>query len=134
MTALNAVVSSDVLDDGKLLAFSTEQNSGVAAYGNLAAMSALREDNSMFKEGIPSNFLAVMVATVGVDGAKVEDCATNSQNIVNAIQNRRLSKSGVDEDEEAQNMIELQNLLNYQYQVISVMNEVLDRLINSTGV
>jgi flagellar hook-associated protein FlgK len=40
----------------------------------------------------------------------------------------------VDEDEEAQNLIELQNLLNYQYQVISVMNEVLDRLINSTGV
>jgi flagellar hook-associated protein 1 FlgK len=134
MTALNAVVSSDVLDDGKLLAFSTEQNSGVAAYENLAAMSALREDNSMFKEGIPSNFLSVMVATVGVDGAKVEDCTTNSENIVNAVDNRRLSKSGVDEDEEAQNMIELQNLLNYQYQVISVMNEVLDRLINSTGV
>jgi flagellar hook-associated protein 1 FlgK len=134
MTALNAVVSSDVLDDGKLLAFSTEQNSGVAAYENLAAMSALREDNSMFKQGTATNFLAVMVATVGVDGAKVEDCATNSQNIVNAIQTRRLSKSGVDEDEEAQNLIELQNLLNYQYQVISVMNEVLDRLINSTGV
>jgi flagellar hook-associated protein 1 FlgK len=106
----------------------------VAAYENLQEMSALREDNSMFKQGTPTNFLAVMVATVGVDGAKVEDCTTNSENIVNAVNNRRLSKSGVDEDEEGQNLIELQNLLNYQYQVISVMNDVLDRLINSTGV
>jgi flagellar hook-associated protein 1 FlgK len=134
MTALNVVVASDVQEDGKLLAFSKEANTGVAAYENLDAMSALRENNSMFKQGTPSNFLAVMVATVGVDGAKVEDCATNSENIVNAVNNRRLSKSGVDEDEEGQNMIEFQNLLNYQYRVISVMNDVLDRLINSTGV
>jgi flagellar hook-associated protein 1 FlgK len=134
MTALNAVVADDVLDDGKLLAFAKEANAGVAAYENLQEMSALREDNSMFKQGTPTNFLAVMVATVGVDGAKVEDCTTNSENIVNAVNNRRLSKSGVDEDEEGQNLIELQNLLNYQYQVISVMNDVLDRLINSTGV
>jgi flagellar hook-associated protein 1 FlgK len=134
MTALNVVVAEDVLDDGKLLAFSNDPDAGVASSTNLEKMSALREDNSMFKQGTPSNFLAVMVATVGVDGAKVEDCSTNAENIVNAVNNRRLSKSGVDEDEEAQNMIELQNLLNYQYQVISIMNDVLDRLINSTGV
>jgi flagellar hook-associated protein 1 FlgK len=133
MTALNAVVSSEVLDDGKLLAFSKEANLGVASYENLDAMSALREDNTMFKQGIPSNFLAVMVATVGVDGAKISDCSSNSENLVNAVDNRRLSTSGVDEDEEGQNMIEYQNLLNYQYRVIAVMNEVLDRLINSTG-
>lgn len=134
MTALNVVVSEEVLNDGKLLACSLEANSGVAAYENLQKMSALREDNSMFKQGIPSNFLAVMTATIGVDGAKVEDCMTNSENIVNAVENRRLSKSGVDEDEEGQHMIEFQNLLNYQYRVIAVMNEVLDQLINNMGV
>ena len=88
----------------------------------------------MFKQGIPSNFLAVMTATVGVDGAKIDDCAANSKNILDAVENRRLSKSGVDEDEEGKNMIEYQNLLKYQYQVISIMNEVLDKLINGTGV
>lgn len=41
---------------------------------------------------------------------------------------------GVDEDEEAQNLVITQNLLNAQYRVISVMNEVLDKLINETGV
>ena len=88
----------------------------------------------MFKQGMPSNFLAIMTAAVGVDGAKINDCTTNSKNIVDGVENRRLSKFGVDEDEEGKNMIEYQNLLKYQYRVISVMNEVLDRLINSTGV
>lgn len=134
MTALNIQVSNDILNDGKKLAFSTEPNAGVAARENLTRMSALREDNSMFKQGIPSNFLAVMTATIGVDGAKVDDCTTNSKNILDAVENRRLSKSGVDEDEEGKNMIEYQNLLKYQYQVISIMNEVLDKLINGTGV
>ncbi|WP_455056864.1 flagellar hook-associated protein FlgK [Jutongia sp.] len=134
MTALNVQVSKDVLSDGKKLALSTEANAGVASNDNLNKLSALREDNSMFRQGMPSNFLAVMTAAVGVDGAKINDCSTNSKNIVDAVENRRLSKSGVDEDEEGKNMIEYQNLLKYQYQVISVMNEVLDRLINSTGV
>lgn len=134
MTALNVNVSDDILEDGKKLAFSADPNAGVAAYDNLTKLSALREDNSMFKQGIPSNFLAVMTATIGVDGAKIDDCTTNSKNILDAVDNRRLSKSGVDEDEEGQHMIEYQNLLNYQYRVISVMNEVLDKLINGTGV
>ena len=59
---------------------------------------------------------------------------TNSENIQKAIENRRLSVMGVDEDEEGQNLIITQNLLNAQYRVISVMNEVLDKLINQTGV
>lgn len=134
MTALNVVVSKELMEDEKKLALSLKENNGVASYENLTRMSGLREDNTMFKQGIPSNFLSVMVATIGVDGAKVEDCASNSEDILNAVQNRRLSKTGVDEDEEGQNMIELQNLLNYQYHVISVMNQVLDKLINEMGV
>ena len=58
----------------------------------------------------------------------------NAENIKNAVANRRLSTAGVDEDEEGQNLIICQNLLNYQYKVLSVMNEVLDKLINGTAV
>ena len=75
-----------------------------------------------------------MTATVGVDSNKIVAATTNSENIQKAIENRRLSVMGVDEDEEGQNLIITQNLLNAQYRVISVMNEVLDKLINQTGV
>lgn len=134
MTALNAVVSADLLGDGKKLACASVAGAGVSEGGNLVKMSALREDNSMFKQGTAGSFLAVVVATVGVDERKLDNSTKNSENIVNAVDNRRLSKAGVDEDEEAQNLIEYQNLLNYQYRVISVMNQVLDKLINGTGV
>ena len=80
------------------------------------------------------SFLKVLTATVGVDSQKVITASKNAENIKNSVDNRRLSKAGVDEDEEAQNLIMCQNLLNYQYKVLSVMNEVLDKLINGTAV
>mgnify|MGYP004467371869 CR=1 FL=1 len=134
MTALSAVVSEDVQGDASLLATSTDASSGVSNGANLTYMTALREDSTMFKQGAPGSFLAVITATVGVDGEKINDCADNAGDLKDAVETRRMSKTGVDEDEEGQNMIIYQNLLNYQYRVISVMNEVLDKLINGTGV
>lgn len=75
-----------------------------------------------------------MTSTIGVDSGKVTEAAKNAKNIRDAVDNRRLSKAGVDEDEEGQNLIICQNLLNYQYKVLSVMDEVLDKLINGTAV
>lgn len=136
MTALHASVSNEVLGDGKLLASASASvvNVGVAEGGNLEKMTALREDTTMFKQGTPASFLSVVVATVGVDEDKLLNSTDNAKNILDAVDNRRLSKSGVDEDEEGQNLIQYQSLLNYQYRVISVMNEVLNKLINDTGV
>ena len=46
----------------------------------------------------------------------------------------RESVSGVDKDEEAADLIKFRSLLNSQYKVISIMNQVLDKLINGTAV
>ncbi len=134
MTALHATVSNALLEDGKLLAASGVPNGGVSEGTNLEKMTALRDDKTMFKQGAPGSFLSVVVATVGVDEDKLLNNTVNAKNILDAVDNRRLSKSGVDEDEEGQNLIQYQSLLNYQYRVISVMNEVLDKLINGTAV
>lgn len=137
MTALLYAANTDIVNDGTLFACaSLDPNSktGVSEGGNLELLAALQKDTTMFKQGTPSSFLQVMTATVGVDSSKASSSAENAQNIVNAVDNRRLSTAGVDEDEEAQNLIISQNLLNAQYQVINIMNQVLDKLINSTGV
>lgn len=42
--------------------------------------------------------------------------------------------SGADEDEETHDLITYQQMLFNQYKVLSVMNEVLDKLINQTAV
>lgn len=139
LTALNTTIDSDILKDGKLLALSDQPKNpdGTAEVENaenLKIMSAMENDKTMFRQGQPGSFLKVLTATVGVDAEKVNTASMNAENIKNAVDNRRLSKAGVDEDEEAQNLIICQNLLNYQYKVLSVMNEALDKLINGTAV
>lgn len=84
-------------------------------------------------KGEPLGFLQVMTATVGVDSDKMIDCADNANAITEAVDIRRLATSGVDEDEEGQAFIELQDLLNIQYRVVSIMNQVLSKLINEMG-
>ena len=134
LTALNTSVDSKISKDGRLLACSDQPNGGESNAENLKKMSKLSSDAEMFRVGEPTEFLRVMISTLGVDGRKLEAAEKNAENIKNAVEERRMSKCGVDEDEEGQNLIICQNLLNYQYKVLSVMNEVLNKLINETAV
>ena len=134
LTALNTQLDSEIAKDGKLLACSDEADGGISNGKNLANMSDLFDDVTMFRQGQPNNFLKIMISTVGVDGDKIKSSLENAKNIKDAVEQRRMSISGVDEDEEGKNLIMCQNLLNYQYKVLSVMNEVLNKLINETAV
>ena len=134
MTALNTSIDNKFKKDPSLLACSDEQYGGVENGEQLKKMSQLDADPNMFRQGQASNFLQIMISTLGVDSRKARENEDNALNIRNAVETRRLSKSGVDEDEEAQNLVICQNLLSYQYKVLSVMNEVLNKLINDTAV
>ena len=133
MTALNFSANSEILDDGKKIACAGRNpvlESGVHDGENWNRLYALRDDKNMFREGDPISYLQVMVATIGVDADKVNSFATNQAQVVDSIEESRLSISGVDEDEEATNLIMLQNMLFYQYHVIDVQQQVLDALLN----
>ena len=45
-----------------------------------------------------------------------------------------MSVSGVDEDEEAMNLIKFQNAYNLSSKMVSVMSEIYEKLIEETGV
>jgi len=49
------------------------------------------------------------------------------------IQNQRLSVMGVDTDEEAMDLMKFQQAYNLNSKMMSVMNEIYDKLINQTG-
>lgn len=138
LTALNYTANSDIVKDGRKLACSSTNVKGAEGWEeakNLTKMIALQTDNSIFKQGDPSSFLNVMTNSVlGVDSRSATASLDNATNIRNSVDLRRSSISGVDEDEEAQNLVICQNMLNYQYKVLSIMNEVLDKLINGTAV
>ena len=59
---------------------------------------------------------------------------TNFSNVGKAINNQRLSISGVDQDEEAVNLVKYQNAYTLASKMIQTLTEVYDRLILETGV
>lgn len=134
LTAANFSVNEDIMKDPSLIVTAKNMTEGMENNEIVLMLLKLRDDVGMFKQGTPSSFLQTMVAEVGIDTKKAENFAKSQENIVNSIENQRLSVSGVDSDEEAINLIRFQNAYNLSAKVISVMDEIYDKLINYMGV
>lgn len=90
-------------------------------------------DTSMFSQGTVSQFLQAMTTNMAVDIAKLKVFSANHDDIRYTVDNQRKSVAGVDQNEEASNLVKFENLYNLASKVISVLNEVYDKLINQTG-
>ena len=138
MTALNFSVTRAVADDPGLLACKAKENPGDNVGndngGNLQRLTEIKDNSKMFVHGAPDSFIQSMTALLGVDSQKAITMEKNQSNLLYAIDTNRKSVSGVDEDEEGSDLITFQNMLMNQYKVLNVLNEVLDKLINETGV
>lgn len=135
LTAANFTVAQAVYTNPSKIAASDSAIKTETENSNTAkALLALKDDKTMFKQGTPSSFFQTLIAEVGIDSKKATDNATNQKDILSVIDNQRLSVSGVDIDEEAMNLVMFQNAYNLSAKVISVMNEIYDKLINGTGV
>ncbi len=134
MTASNFTISDELLKDPKRLAVATDIVIGAENNDVIDSLIALKYNKELFKQGAPSSFIQTLVAEIGIDSMKASNLAKNQENILAAITNQRLSVSGVDMDEEAMNLVRFQNAYNLSAKVISVMDEIYDKLINYMGV
>lgn len=106
---------------------------GVENTDILKKLYGLQSNRDMFKQGTPVSFLETMTAEIGIDSKKAQDLSESQGNIQASIQNQRLSIMSVDQDEEALNLVKFQNSYNLNCHVVTVMNEIYDKLINGTG-
>lgn len=134
LTASNFTVSEEFFKDPSKLALSSDKDLGVENKDILDKLMKLKSDSTMFKQGTPASFFQTMVAEIGIDSKKASNSVESQTDILKMITNQRLSVSGVDMDEEAMNLVLYQNAYNLSAKVISIMNEVYDKLINGTGV
>lgn len=134
LTASNFTVSEEFFKDPAKLALSSDKDLGVENKDILDKLMKLKSDSTMFKQGTPASFFQTMVAEIGIDSKKASNSVESQTDILKMITNQRLSVSGVDMDEEAMNLVLYQNAYNLSAKVISIMNEVYDKLINGTGV
>ena len=133
-TATTLAVNSKSLKDSNYFATSTQITQGEAKYDTVEDLLKLQKDVRMFRGDSAETFLETLISDVTVDVNKTTTSSNNYSNLSTAIATQRTSVSGVDEDEEAMNLIKFQNAYNLASKVISVMSEMYDKLINETGV
>ena len=88
----------------------------------------------LFRGGGGNAFLQCIYADVTVDTQECKIFTKNFTNIQQVISQQRMSIAGVDEDEEALDLVKFQNAYNLASKCISVFSEIYDRLILQTGV
>ena len=81
-----------------------------------------------------NNNSACVLSDVALNASRANTFTKNYENIAGVIDNQRLSISGVDEDEEALNLVKFQNGYNLASKMIQTLTEIYDRLILQTGV
>ena len=136
LTAMNWELNSSWKTDPAKVVVSYERD---VEQGNVAAKPVIDRimygmtDQTMFQQGSLSQFLQAMTTNLAVDIKKMEIFTANQDDIKYTIDTQRKSISGVDENEEASDLVKFENLYNLASKVISVLNEVYDKLINETG-
>ena len=133
-TAQTVHVNKTSLKDRGYFATASEINNGVAKYDIVEKLLTLQKDVKMFRGDSAQSFLETLLSDITVDVNKNNICAKNYSNMLTVIAQQRTSVSGVDDDEEALNLIKFQNAYNLSSKVISVMSEIYNKLINETGV
>jgi flagellar hook-associated protein 1 FlgK len=135
LTAANIQVNAQSLKDANYFAtYSQDNTDGVAKYDIVEQLLKLQNQSDMFRGNDSESFLETLLSDLTVDVNKTEISSTNYSNIATVISTQRTSVSGVDEDEEALNLVKFQNAYNLASKVISVMAEMYDKLIEETGV
>ncbi|MBS4213028.1 flagellar hook-associated protein FlgK [Neobacillus rhizophilus] len=80
-----------------------------------------------------NQFYRTLAGEIGIKTQEALQMENNADMLVQQADNRRQSVSGVSIDEEMTNMVRFQQSYNAASRYISVMDEVLDKLINGTG-
>lgn len=133
LTARNFAVNKELTNDPSKLAAASDVVNGVENNDIAERLLALKNEK-IFIQGTTEGFFQTFVAEIGIDSKKAQNFANAQENIKKAIDNQRLSISGVDVDEEAMNLVRYQNAYNMSAKVISVMDEIYNKLINEMGV
>jgi len=136
MTALNFAVSDAIIGSADKLATHTEATGGQDKYDVIEDLIDLKSDKTSmsFRGGSSSNFLESILSDIALSASKANTGYVNFTNMANTIANQRLSVSGVDQDDEALNLVKYQNAYTLASKMISVLTEVYDQLILNTGV
>ena len=136
MTAANFSILAAMQSNPDLLANKYKEGDGVEQSDLLKDLKdlAYNKDKMSFRGCSASEFLQCVLADVALNANRANTFYSSFSGIANNIENQRISISGVDEDEEAVNLVKYQNGYSLASKMIQTLTEVYDKLILETGV
>lgn len=137
-SAKDLVVNPEIIKSLNLIAAASEETAGQSSSGNgkNAQDIANIKSTSLSFSGSTStadDFYRNIIGQLGVDSQEAQRMQDNSDVIIQQVENRRQSVSGVSLDEEMTNMIRFQQAYNAAARVVTVMDQCLDKIINGMG-
>jgi flagellar hook-associated protein 1 len=84
--------------------------------------------------GTVQTFYEGLIGKIGVDGQQAERMKFNAETLAMSVEKNRQSVSSVSLDEEMTNMIKFQHAYNAAARNITVIDEMLDKIINGMGI
>ena len=154
-TALNFSVNPTVISDESKVATGIDDMSPEGDGSRALAIANLRNTKINFKDlaNLDSNYDALsmkfedavggvtmngsynnIVTKVGISTQQASNMVKNEEAVMAQLTNRRESVSGVSLDEEVTNLMKFQRGYEANSRVISTLSEMLDTLINRTGI
>jgi len=133
----NSGLSLKVRSEGNQLVFYSASslfngiNDFLAAGNNLTVQPP---SSGMIKSATTDDFWRSICAEVGVISQESVRMVNNQETLLNELENKRQSISGVSLDEEMTNMIKFQHAYNAASRYITTIDEALDLIINRMGV
>lgn len=149
ITANNIQVSSDIVDDANNIASSMRTymdgttEKPVVGNKDLAMLIAEFNDTKInfasisasasTSLGTANDFFRSLAGQLGIQSQEASRQGENAEIIVQQVDGRRQSVSGVSLDEEMSNMITFQHAYNAAARFMTVIDETLDKIINGMG-
>lgn len=141
ITALNIAVSSNWLSN-PLAINSADPNTGSGDNTNILRMIAALEGNNSFTDpdtglkftGTFADYMTGVVAELSSDITLNDDYQDTSDAVLASLGESRDAVSGVSLDEEGINLIAFQKSYDAAARFMTVLDEIMDKLINGTGV
>lgn len=147
LNAGNITLNPDIVANSNLIASSmrvvinTDGSETVISGNNSLAVlfSQMRDIRFDFDAGIDENkntvdaYFRSVVGQLGVQAAEATRMQSNQQIIVEQVESRRQSVSSVSLDEEMSNMIKYQHAYNAAARNMTMIDEILDKVINGMG-
>lgn len=136
ITALNMHVNSNMVKDADKFGTTIDIKKGGDAQDITEELLTVHDDKSKaeFRGCSSKEFLQCITSDIALAGNNAKTFSENYTNINKSVYNTRLSISGVDNDEEALNLVKFQEAYNLSAKVMQIMTEIYDRLILQTGV